>query len=45
MWQQGKLPYFTKPPKTDADAPLKTVDEIVEMAAPIDQVVEEAQEI
>lgn len=44
MWQQGKLPYFTKPPKTEEGAPLKTVDEIVEMAAPIDEAVEEAQQ-
>lgn len=21
MWQQGKIPYFEKPPKTDPDAP------------------------
>lgn len=35
MWQQGKIPHYEKAPKTDADAPLKTVDQIVDMA-PID---------
>lgn len=32
MWQQGKLPWYVKPPKTDRDAPLKTIDSIIEMA-------------
>jgi nuclear GTP-binding protein len=26
MWQQGKIPYFEKPPKTDPDAPQRTIE-------------------
>lgn len=41
MWQQGKIPFYEKPPKTDPDAPLKTIDSIMEMA-PIDDAPQQA---
>jgi len=43
-WLSGKIPYYEKPPKTDRDAPLKTVEGLIEMA-PIDDAPQKAQEI
>ena len=39
MWQQGKMPWYEKPPKTEADAVQKTVEQIMQLpveGGPID---------
>lgn len=35
-WQQGRIPFFEKPPKTDPSAPLRTVEQICTELAPVD---------